>query len=327
MLAPLDRLVDRLPPRGRAGVDLAVATVRDSAEDRVVGLAAEVAFWVLLSLPPLLLTVVSAAGVIGRAVGEDVRTQLVGRIEELAGQVFTAATVERAVTPTLDAVVDDGATSVLSFSFLVAVFTASRVLRVLIHAITIAYDLEEARPSWMARVLGLVFTIVGLVLGVVLIPVVVAGPRLGTIIEERLGIDMALGTVWRLAYWPLSLLVITLLIATLYHYATPWRTPFRRELPGAALATTLGLAASVLLRVYTAQAFSADTVYAPLAAPLAILLWVFLIALALLLGAELNAEIEKADPVGEPPDEPPPTLGDLSRRAVAGIRGLTPGGS
>ncbi len=317
----LRQLLDRLPPRLRGAVDLGVATVRDAGHDRVTGLAAEIAFWVLLSLPPLLLSATAAAGLIGRSIGSDVRSQLIGRIEELALQVFSEATVDSAIRPTLDGLLSSGSTSILSVSFLVTVYSASRVLRVIIHAVAVAYDLEDSQPSWATRVMGIGYTLIGLVSGLVLIPLVVAGPRLGEILERRTGVSLLLGEIWRLAYWPVAFTVVTLLVAALFHHATPWDTPFRRDLPGAVLATVLGLLASVGLRTYTGASFAGDPVYASLAAPLALLVWIWLLAISLLLGAELNAEIERADPVGAGVTERP-SLAEVDRRAMAGAKGL-----
>ncbi len=316
------RLTNRLPAWARGSVELAIATVRDAGKDRVTGLAAEIAFWVILSLPPLLLAVTAAAALAGQSLGADVRTGLLERVGELSGQVFSQGTVDAVITPTVQALLEDSPTSVLSLSFLVALISASRALRVVVHAVAIAYDLEEAQPTWLSRLLGIGFTMAGLVVGVVLIPIVVAGPRLGEIIEARVGMGgLALAEIWRFAYWPVSLTLAILLVTVLYHWAVPWSTPFRRDLPGAALATVLGLGSALLLRTYTSLAFGGDTVYAPLAAPLAVLIFLWLQGLALLMGAELNAEIEKAHPSGAVvPDAP--SLADIGRRALARSRSV-----
>ncbi|MEO2106969.1 MAG: hypothetical protein ABGZ36_15145, partial [Actinomycetota bacterium] len=91
------RLRERLPAPVLATVDLAVATVKDAGRDRVPGLAAEISFWMLLSLPPLLLTVVASAGFIGEVLGTDVEVQLIARLEQISLQVFTDATVEETI--------------------------------------------------------------------------------------------------------------------------------------------------------------------------------------------------------------------------------------
>ncbi|CAN5481116.1 YihY/virulence factor BrkB family protein [soil metagenome] len=308
MASLLDRLrarlparpLDRLPAPVRTPAEVVVRTVQSAMEDRITGLAAEIAFWMLLSLPSVFLVAASAAGLIGDRLGADVRTGLIQRIEELALQVFAPSTVEGAISPTLDTLLSTDSVPLLSLSFLAAVYAVSRVLRVVVLAITIAYNLGEQRPTWMARVLGLVLTLVALLLGLVLIPLVVAGPRLGEILDDFLddlvGVDLLLSEVWRLAYWPVSLTVVALLIAGLYHSAAPWKTPFYRELPGAVLATLLGLLMSLALRVYTQQAFEGDALYATLAAPVALLIWVWLQGIGLLLGAELNSEIEQTWP-------------------------------
>lgn len=321
----LRRLRARLPPRVRDGVDLTVATLRGAASDRVTGLAAEIAFWVLLSLPPLLLLAASTAGLVGSRVDADVRTQLLARIEELALQVFSASTVESAITPTLDGLLEAGSPSVLSLSFLVTIYSASRVLRVVVHAISVVYDHEEVRSTWVARAMGLVFTLAALVLGLVLIPLIVAGPRLGAIVETRLRLNIGFSELWQLAYWPGSLVVVTVLLAVLYHFATPVWTPLRRELPGAALATVLALLAGVGLRGYSAFVLDGNAIYAPLAAPLAVLVWVWLQGIALLVGAELNAQVNKAYPVAAH-DRGPSPLQRLGRNAVDGVRALLPSG-
>ncbi|GAB91674.1 YihY/virulence factor BrkB family protein [Gordonia rhizosphera] len=297
------RLRVRLPPRIRAVADLAVATVKDSGEDRITGLASEIAFWVVLSLPAVALAIVSLAGLLDPLMGADARLQLIERIEEIAGQVFRPETVDNVIAGMLNSLLIEGSPPVFSIAFAIAVFTVSRILRVVVLAVTIAYDLDEERPTWMARVLGLIFAVVGLVIGVVVVPVVVGGPQLGYILERRWGLEaLPLGEIWTVAYWPVAVVGLTLVVAALFHWATPRRTPFHRDLPGALLATASGLVISAGLRLYTGTAFGGGGVYAPLAAPLAILVWVWLMAIVLLFGAELNAEIEKAHPSnGWPP--------------------------
>lgn len=318
-----ERLLARLPTRLQPAAQIVAAAVRHSGKDRITGLAGEIAFWVVLSLPAVSLTMISLAGLVDPLMASDVRVELIERIREIAGQVFAPETVDNVIGAMLDNVLVEGSPPVFSLSFAVAVFTVSRILRVVILAVTIAYDFHEERPTWMARVLGILFAIVGLLIGVVLVPVVVAGPDLGYIVERRLGVgSVFLGQAWSVAYWPVALVVLTLLIAAVYHWATPRKTPFHRDLPGALVATTAGLVISAGLRLYTETAFGGSAVYAPLAAPLAILVWVWLVSIALLFGAELNAEIEKAYPSnGWPPPRrrSPVELGaDVRRRLRRG---------
>jgi uncharacterized BrkB/YihY/UPF0761 family membrane protein len=101
---------------------------------------------------------------------------------------------------------------------------------------------------------------------------------------------------WRVLYWPFIAGICVLLLTTVYHYAVPWRTPFRRDLPGALLALLLWIVASVGVRHYVGWTLTSESVYGSLAAPIVVLLWLYITALAVLMGAELNAEIEKMWP-------------------------------
>ncbi|MBW3604623.1 MAG: YihY/virulence factor BrkB family protein [Actinobacteria bacterium] len=290
--------IDRSPAQLRRAVELTLRTIEDTIDDRVPGLAAEVAFFVLLSLPPLLLLGLGTIGYIGEAVpgfADDAADRLVG----LASVVLTDETVAL-LRPVIDGVLTQGRADLASLGVVLTLYSASRALRVIVVALTIAYDLPEHRPSWQQRLWGLGLTVGAVLLGVVAIPLLVAGPGFGDQLATRV---IAGGTViddvWRIGYWPVAAVIATGLIASLYHFAAPWTTPWRRDLPGAALAMVLWLAGSAGLRIYTAGSGFDDPVFTPLAGPLVLMLWLYVSAFAVLLGAELNAEIEKMWPTSD----------------------------
>jgi membrane protein len=290
------KALDRTPRRLRPGVELVVRTIDDTFDDRVPGLAAEVAFFVLLSLPPLLLTLLAGAGVVGQWVGASWRPELAQVLRDAAQTIFSDATMTTTVTPLLDRLVQDADASVFGISFVITFVSASRALRVVSAAITIAYDLETTRPPWQQRLWGFALTFGALVVGIGLVPLLVAGPGLGELVSDWAGGITGLDEVWRAVYWPAAGVVVTVLMGVLYHLAAPWWTRFRRDLPGAVLAMALWLAGTVALRVYVGQTIAEDAIYEPIAGPLIVLLWLYVSAFAVLLGAEFNAEIEKMWP-------------------------------
>lgn len=297
------RIVDRAPQRVRPAVEVAARTVVDALDDRVPGLAAEMAFYLILSLPPLLITVFAGAAVVGDVAGVELLSDAQTQTVEVAGQFLTDDTVDSLV-PLLERVrgeAQQGIGVLLSFGFLLTLLSASRALRVTTVAITIAYDLEETRPGWQQFLYGIVLTFAALVLGAAVIPAFVAGPGFGAFLVETFGAPTAVADAWRVLYWPGAVVVVTLLVALLYHVAAPWYTPWRRDLPGAALAMVIALAGSFGLRAYTDRAVG--DVFGALAAPVVLLIWLFLMSFAVLLGAELNAEIERMWPYARP-DQP-----------------------
>lgn len=304
----VQRVIDRTPRPLRPGVDLVLRTVNDSIDDRVPGLAAEIAFYVLLSLPPLLLTFLGAIGYLGG----DLERRLADFLINAASTVFADTTVNDVVRPTVDIIVDEGRADVISIGFLITVWTASRAMKVILTGITIAYDLRDHRPGWKQRLWGLGLTFAAIVLGILLTPVLLAGPSFGNTLAGWIGNQAWIETAWQLVYWPIATVIATALLALLYHIGAPWSTPWRRDLPGAVLAMLLWLAGSFGLRLYARNTFQGDQLYDQLAAPLAILLWLYITGFAVLLGAELNAEIEKKWPAAKPRWQP----GEMIRKAA-----------
>lgn len=288
-------LIRRTPSRFRPAAVLVLRTIDDAFNDRVPGLAAEIAFFLVLSLVPLLLALLGTVGFAADLIGADVTDRIVQRLTELSSNVFSPDTVDGTIRPLLADVVREGRGDIATFGFILTFFSASRALRVVSTAITIAYDLEESRPGWQQRLWGLGLTAAGIVVALGVVPLLVLGPGFGEAIERSVGVS-GIAAAWATLYWPVAVVVASVLVATLYHLVAPWWTPWRRDLPGAVLAVVLFLLGSVGLRLYTSSSFGAEAGYAQFAAPLAGLLWLWVSSIALLLGAEFNAEIERLWP-------------------------------
>lgn len=304
-------LVERTPKPLRRPVELLARTVIDALDDRVVGLSAEVAFFAILSIPPLLLTVVAALGFVP---GDQTDTFVEGLVAASL-RVFTIDTVEAVIQPTLLAVVESERIDVLSVAFLVAVFSASRAVRVVLTAVTIAYDLESQRPSWAQRIYGLLTTLLLLIVVPVILPLLLAGPDLGAQLTDYAFVPMFAADLWPWLYWAGIGLGAVLGVAGVYHLAAPWWTPFRRDLPGAVLAVLIWLGSSAGLRTYAEQSLIGSEIFGLLAGPLVLLVWLYLMAFGVILGAELNAELERIWP--SPEQQRAPAHERLSRRLLA----------
>jgi membrane protein len=291
---PVSRaVIDRTPDRLKPSVRLAVRTVDASIADRLPGLAAELAFWVVLSLPALLLTLVATVGAVSALVAGDWQDELLVRTGEAASVVLTPATIERFLLPLMRQLLDGDGFGVVSFAFLATVWTASRAMKVILVALALIYDRHDHRPTWQARILAFAMAFGGLVVGTLLAPLLLSGPNVIAMVDDWIAvIDLSvLATIWAAAYWPTVVLVATLAIALLYHLGVPGpRLRWRDELPGAALATAVWLAGSAGLRFYGVWILGTTSVYGPLSGPIVALLWIWLTGFAVLLGAEFNAQ-------------------------------------
>jgi len=290
-------VIDRSPARLRPAVRLTIGTIDGAVSDRLPGLAAEVAFWVLLSLPALLLSAIAVTGfVIGRQ--DDLWEQrFVERIVEVSRLAFTERTIDGVIRPLVDQLLAGSGIGLASFAFLTTVWVASRAVKVVLQTLSLVYDDIEPRKGWQDRLLGFAITLGALIVGIVLAPLLVAGPGFGAQLVEWIGDDpIGIEVLWRALYYPATVVGGTLAIAALYHLGLTGNTPWRRDLPGAVLAAAVWFTGSSGLRLYGAWIVGSDSAYGPLAGPIVALLWLYLTCLAVLLGAELNAQVERMWP-------------------------------
>ena len=290
---------------------------------RVTGLAAEAAFFGVLSLPPLLF---GLAGAIGFVVGTlDLRT-IAGfreQLLDLSSRVLTPDVVQSVIEPTLDDVLLRGRAGVISIGFLLALWAGSRALNVFVDTITIMYGMAGKRGLVRTRALSFALYLVFLLAGIVVLPLILAGPSLASRV-----VPLGLETI-TLLYWPVVLLGSACMLATLYHLSVPVRTRWRADLPGAAVTVAMWVGGSVLLRFVLSKSVGSPTIYGPLAAPIAFLIWLYVISLAVLIGAALNAGMDDVFPGlsgidhnAAGPDKPPAanSEGNALRRTLAGVR-------
>lgn len=299
--SPKKRLRHRLRDWGT----LAVRTVRHTLGDRVPGLAAEVGFYLLLSLPPLLLVALGALGYIAELFGPDTVEASRQGIIEAAATVLTSSTIEDIVEPAVDNLLAQGRADILSIGAILALWSGSRVIRVVVQAVTIAYNLEDDRSWWKHRLLGLAMTAAGVLIVAVLLPLLVVGPRAGERLADEFGLTIVFQVLWQTLYYPIVIALGLSLLAWVYHISPPRRTAWRRDLPGAVLAFLIWVAGSWGLRIYATEFITPDSPYVYFGTPLVLLLWIYMSAIALLVGAELNAEIEKMWPTTEDVEEQP----------------------
>lgn len=289
--SPADRpQVAEASPRTRGwlwtGWDLIVATVRVCLRYRVTGLAAEAGFFALLSLPPLVLGLAASAGWIGSRLGRTVREDIDAGIQNVLEPFLTDDVVANIILPTLNEAFSGPRFDLISIGFLLSLWSGSRALNVYIDTISIMYGLGGHRGIVRTRALSLSLYVLTMVLSAVTLPLIVIGPSwLEAVLPEQLSMMIDF-------YWPAITTLAIVMLASLYHIATPVRSSWAREFPGALLAFVLWLVASWVMRGVVSASIGGSSIYGPLTTPIIVLLWLYLIAISVLIGAAVNAALD-----------------------------------
>jgi membrane protein len=290
---------------------LVVATFGSCMRYRVTGLAAEAAFFALLSVPPLLFALVGSIGLVAD-VFSDAQVEEVRRgIISLVSRALTPRAMDRIVIPTLDDVIDAPRFDVVSVGFVLALWSGSRALNVFVDTITIMHGLAGYRGIVKTRALSFGLYVFAMISGALALPLVVAGP---TLVDAWL--PDSIDWLGRL-YWPSVVALSICFLATLYHVSLPIRSSWLYNLPGATFSLLMWVFGSYLLRLaLTATAGESRSIYGPLSAPITVLLWLYLVAFAVLIGAAINASAETIFPRGRRARAPHKKLSPSESEAV-----------
>lgn len=202
---------------------------------------------------------------------------------------------------TIDTALEDvlrnsgSAGSLLGISLAVTLFTASNAMAAAIRA------LEEVDPNASSRNVGRTLVArLGLTLAVMSLffvafaALLVAGP-IFTSIADAAGLRDSAQTLVSVSRWPIGLAALLGALVLLYWLGPGGERRHPREhVPGALLATALGLAASWGFSFYVANFSSYNATYGFLGAVIVLLTWLYILGVALIAGAIANVELRAA---------------------------------
>lgn len=256
-------------------------------QDDVFGRAAQLSYYFLLSLFPLLIFLTSLIGVI---VGSEssIRRSLFSRLS----QVMPPAAFSL-IDSTMQEVAAASSGSKISFGILAALWAASNGMGAITEALNVAYDVKESRPWWKQRLTAISLTIGLSVLIIGALVLVLSGGK----IADNLAANFALGTVftftWRFLQWPIVFATVLFAFAMIYYFAPDVRDQeWVWITPGAFLGVVLWLLVSFGFRLYLHYFDSYSKTYGSLGAVIVLMLWLFFTGAAVLIGGEVNAVID-----------------------------------
>ena len=217
-------------------------------DDRVSGLAAEIGFFALLSLFPLLLVSSAALGWLGGIIGSDLADDVEDQLTEWAAALFGN---EGGVTDAVQSLFDGASTSAWTVGVLATIYTASRGFAALVRALDVAYGHHTTRGWVGTQIIGLLLAIGTILVGSLTLAALVIGPLFG---REGIVGDGIVGSLllflWRWVRYPVAAAILVGWSAMIYHVAPNRRAAWRREIPGAIFSALFSLLATVLFGIY-----------------------------------------------------------------------------
>lgn len=241
-------------------------------------LAAGVTFWILLSLPAVILAMVSALGVLdsllGRSLSDEIEADVTGWVE----RVFTSDAP--GIATAVDQLFAQQEVGLLTVSVALTLWTISRGFAGMIRALDDVYEVDEARAWYTTRVVALVLGLGSLLVSV---PIVLLELFLWSRFPDG-PIESVLRTVT-------AVLILVSWASMIFHYGPSIRTKWRWDLPGSIVAAVFWWVLTVGYQSYIDIVSGRNEVLSAIGAALLALTWVWLAAQVLLIGAAVNVQV------------------------------------
>ncbi|HEX7174986.1 MAG TPA: YhjD/YihY/BrkB family envelope integrity protein [Pyrinomonadaceae bacterium] len=276
-------MIKALSLGGLSWAELGKRVWREIEEDEVFGRAAQLSYYFLLALFPLLLFLTSILGLIADENGE-----LRKSLFEYLGSVMPGE-----ASKLVSDVIDGSGGGKLSFGILATLWAASNGMGAILEALNVAYEVKETRPWWKARIvaIGLTFALALLILSALVL--VLYGHNIAETVAGSFGLGRAFELGWKVLQWPIVLAFVLLAFALLYYFAPDLHDQdWKWVSPGAVLGVALWLIVSFAFRTYLQYFNTYSATYGSLGAVIIMMLWFYFTGLAILVGGEINSEIE-----------------------------------
>lgn len=271
----------RLSPGGVKQV--ATGTLEAFGEKNLSTLAAGVAYYSTLAFFPLLAAAVAIAALL---ITPQQLADLIAVTE-----TYLPADISRIIATQLESLVSRRTDNILAaaIALLVALYGASGASKSLVVASNVVYGRKESRGWLLQQVIGVAWTIAGIVLGFVVLALMAINQSL----LLGLGVPEVVSPPLLYGRWAIILGLTILGIAVFYRYGPNRRgVKWRWVIAGAVVATAVWLAGTSLFFIYLQSFANFTQSYSLFAGIIALMIWMNLSALILLIGAEINHQLE-----------------------------------
>lgn len=265
--------------------------------DDVWGRAAQLSYYFLLALFPLLLVMMALLGIFADK-GTELRNNLINYLSEVM-----PSSAGDLVKSTVEELSNSAGAGKISFGLLATVWAASNGMGAISETLNTAYNVKESRPYWKTRLvaIGLTASLALLILSALVL--LLYGFQIADAIAAWAGLSGVFTVTWKIVQWPIILFFILLGFNLIYYFAPDLKQQeWKWVTPGAGIGVALWLLISFGFKTYLQYFNSYSATYGSLGALIIMMLWFYFTGLAIMIGGEVNSEIENAAAKAGEPD-------------------------
>lgn len=264
---------------------IGISVFKSMSDPFFAGIAAELAFFFLLSIIPTVMLLGILSGFFSVSLNYIIEFV----------NIYTPKEFASLVKPYLEP------SSVKNLSIVFFVFTlwlASRGFFVVIRISNYAYGIKvEGRFNIAERFKAMKITLLFLFMIIFGLLIVIYGRLIGEFITRHslsiLGSNIVIGNILYLIRWPIAFAIFYWIMIYIYSRAPNMDLSYKKVRPGALFSTAGILISSLVFSFYAANFANYDILYGSLASVISLLLWFYLIGFVIVLGIHINIAYNK----------------------------------
>ena len=266
------------------------AVFEEITANNVFGRAAELAFYFLFALFPLIFLMMTLFGLFASHSGE-LQTDLLAYFAD-----FLPPTAFQLLRRIVTEIAPHASHGKLIFGAVSALWVISSCISSTISFLNAAYHVRETRSWFRARAIALVLSLLISILLLAALFMVLVGSHFMDWLAAGLRLHPIVVLVGKAMRWPTAIFFVALSCSLIYRYGPDVKERRRWHwfTPGAAFGAFIWLVVSFGFRMYLHFFNNYSVAYGSLGALMILLVWLYATGLACLIGAEINAEIERS---------------------------------
>lgn len=253
--------------------------------DNTSGMAAQLAYYFLLAIFPLLIFLLSIVPLF--QIQPEVITGFI--------QDYAPAEISSLLEGIIGDVLENSGGGTLSLGLILTLWSASNGMTALMNAFNVAYDVEDNRNFFVTKSLSVFFTLILSLSVIMTFVLIVFGGQIGDLMFGVIGLDDQFQTVWSLIRSVLPVLLVLVVFLIMYVTAPNIKLKLKSVIPGTIFTTIAFLLASWGFSFYVSNFSNYSATYGSIAGVIILIFWLYITGVIIILGAQINSILYKRE--------------------------------
>ena len=253
--------------------------------DDVMGHSAQLAYYFLFALFPMLIFLTALVGYLPVP---DFLNNLINYLSQVLPSIATALLIT-----TVKEITSQPRGGLLSVGLAVSIWAASSGIHALNNSLNIAYGIRKPRPWWRERLVALAMTFGLSFFLIMALGLIFFSDSIATAVANYLNLSPGLRSLFNLLHYPFLIASVWFMLELIYFVAPYRKLRWKWFTPGAIFALITWLLISFLFKFYVVRISNYTLTYGSLGSVIVLMLWLYFTSLMILIGGEINGVIEQ----------------------------------